>query len=150
MTLQEASNFFDRLKNESSIKSERKVYGKFIHLLGKLKNRSFSKEETQSMEAELDRLTLELSPENKKKYFRTSLSRFEKYLKDVFSLIPKNYYTNLGLGLGTSFGILSGVVFLSSFERSLGIALGLTFGMLIGLIIGRSMDAKAIKEGRAL
>ncbi len=56
----------------------------------------------------------------------------------------------MGIGLGSTFGILFGFVFLPGWERSLGIALGVSAGALIGLIIGRSMDTKAKNEGRVL
>jgi len=150
MTLQAAYNLFESLKNETTKKSEIKIYKKFLYTLTELKNREFSKDEMQSIETELDSLDLESNPENRKKYFKKVLSKFEKYLKDTFSLTPKGYYTNLGIGLGSSFGILFGVVFLSSWERSLGIAMGLIFGSTIGMLIGRSMDAKAKSENRIL
>jgi len=148
MTLQEALNLFESLKNEATKKSEVKVYERFLHTLTELKSRQFSKDEIQSIETELDGLGLTSNPENKKAYFKKTLRKFEKYLKDTFSLTPKGYYTNMGMVLGSSFGLLFAIVFLSNWERSLGIALGLSIGMLIGLTIGRSMDAKAITEGR--
>jgi hypothetical protein len=150
MKLQEAYNFFERLKKPTTHKSEIKVYENFIHVLSQLKIREFSNDEMQSIEAELDNLNLELNPENGRKYFKKALRKFEKYLKEAFSLTPKGYYTNIGIGLGSSFGTLFGIVILSNLERSLGISLGLIIGMLIGLIIGRSMDTKAISEGRVL
>ena len=150
MTLKNAINFFESLKIETTNKSEIKVYEKFLLILTELKIRTFSKDEMESIEKELDNLNLKSNPENRKKYFKKALSKFEKYLKDTFSLTSKGYFTNLGVGLGSSFGILFGVVFLSSLERSLGISMGLAIGMLVGLIIGRSMDAKAISEGRVL
>ncbi len=150
MRLEEAYKFFESLTTETDNKSEVKVYEKFMYVLSKLKSREFSKDEIQSIEAELDSLNLESNPENGKKYFKKALSKFEKYLRDEFSLTSKGYYTGIGIGLGSSFGILFGIVFLSSLERSLGISLGLIIGMLIGLAIGRSMDAKAINQGRVL
>ena len=150
MTLQQAANFFESLKTETTKKSEIKVYEKFIHILTELKNREFSKDEIQSLEAELETFNLKSNRENKIKFLKKALSKFEKFLKDNFSLTSKGYYTKLGTGLGSSFGILFGVVFLSGFERSLGIALGLSIGMIIGLIIGKSMDAKAISEDKVL
>jgi len=150
LTLQEAYNFFESLTTESTNKSEIKVYEKFVYILSELKTRKFTEDEMESIEAELDSLNLNSDPENRIKYFKKALSKFEKYLKDTFSLTSKGYYTQIGIGLGSSFGILFGVVFLSSFERSLGIALGLSIGMLIGLIIGQSMDAKAKSESRVL
>ncbi|WP_159519692.1 hypothetical protein [Sunxiuqinia indica] len=150
MTLQEAYNLFERLKTKTTNKAERKVYEKFTRVLSKLTRTGLSEEEIQSIEVELDRLNLDSTSGNSKKYHQKALRNFEKYLKDTFSLISKGYYTNLGIGLGSSFGILLGIVILSSFERSLGIAYGISFGMLIGLIIGRSMDGKAAAEGKVL
>ena len=150
MTIQEAYNLFENLKNESTKKSEIKIYEKFLRVLDGLKNREFSIDETKSIETELESLNLKSTPENRKKYFKKALTQFEKYLKDTFSLISKGYYTKLYGGLGLSFGLLFGVVFLSGWERSLGISLGLIIGMVIGAIIGQSMDAKAISEDRIL
>jgi hypothetical protein len=115
-----------------------------------LKNREFSKDEIQSIEMELDSLNLESNPDNRKRYFKKALSKFEKYLRDTFSLTSEGYYANMGIGLGSSFGILFGIVFLSSLERSLGISLGISGGMLIGLTIGRNMDAQVKAAGNLL
>ncbi len=150
MTLQDAYNFFESLKIDTTIKSEIRVYETFNNILSELKIRKFSKDEIQSIETELESLNLKFTPENRKKYFNKALTKFEKYLKDTFSLISKGYYTKLYGGLGLSFGLLFGVVFLSSWERSLGISLGLIIGMVMGAIIGQSMDTKAKSEGRVL
>ena len=150
MTLKNAFNFFESLVSETSKKSEIKVYQEFIQIINGLEKKNLSEDEIQSIEIELDRLNLKSNPENRKKYFKKTLSKFEKYLKDTFSLTSKGYYTNLYSGLGLSFGLLFGVAILSNLERSLGISLGLIGGMLIGLIIGRNMDSKAVAEGRVL
>ena len=150
MTLQEAYNIFESLKTETTNKHEIKVYEKFLHILSKLKIREFSKDEIQSIETELDRLNLKSNPENRKKYFKLTLSNFKKYLKDTFSLTPKGYYTNLYGGLGLSFGLLFGVAILSNLERSLGISLGLIGGMVVGSIMGLSKDAQAKAAGNML
>jgi len=150
MSLQEAINFFKSLKTETTNKSEIKVYEKFIHILSELHTREFAEEEIQSIEAELDTLISNSNPENRNKYFRKALSKFEKYLKDTFSLTSKGYYSKLYGGLGMTFGILFGIVFLSSWERSLGISLGLSIGMVVGFTIGRYMDAQAKVAGKVL
>lgn len=150
MTIQEAYNFFESLKIETTKKHELKIYEEFLHVLNELKNRAFSKDEIQFIEAELDRLDLKSNPENRKKYFKKAFNKFEKQLKDTFSLTTKGHYTNLYSGLGLSFGLLFAVVFLSSFERSLGISLGLIGGMSIGLTIGRTMDSQAEAAGNVL
>jgi hypothetical protein len=147
MTLNEAQSFFESFINETTNQSEIKIYTDFLDILTELKTRSFSKSEMQSIETKLDHLNLESPPENRKKHFRKALNKFKTYLKDTFSLTPKGYYTNLGIGLGSSFGIIFGIVILSSFERSLGIALGIPIGTAFGLIIGKSMDAQAEAAG---
>ena len=150
MTLQEAYNFFESLKTETIKKSEIKIYEKFVYILSELKVREFSQDEIHSIETELVSLNLASNPENRKKYFKKALSKFEKYLRGTFSLTTKRYYTELGIVLGASFGILFGVVFLSSWERSMGISLGLIIGSGIGGAIGRSMDTKAKSAGRVI
>ncbi|MEQ6122479.1 hypothetical protein [Reichenbachiella sp. MALMAid0571] len=148
MTLQEANNLFERLKSETTKKSEIKIYEKFLHILRELKIREFSKNEIQSIETKLDSLNLESGHENDIKFFKKAIRDFEKFLKDNLSLTSKGYYTNLGIALGTSFGVLLGVVVLSNFERSLGISLGIAIGLLIGLFTGRDLDARALTEGK--
>ena len=149
MTLQEAYNFFENLKTETTKKSEIKVYEKFLHILSELKIREFSTDEILSIERELDRLNLKSNPENRKKYFKKALTKFEKYLKDTFSLTSKGYYTHLYGGLGLPFGLMCGVAILSNFG-SLGISLGLIGGMVVGSIIGRNKDAEAKAAGNML
>lgn len=150
MTLQEAYNFFESLTTETSKKSEIKIYKNFLHILSQLKKREFSKDEMQSIEAELDHLNFESNPTNKKKYFSKILEAFKKYLKDSHSLITVGYYTNLGVSMGAAFGIVAGIVFGERFEKSLGLALGISIGMLIGMFIGQSKDAKVKVEGRMI
>jgi hypothetical protein len=150
MTLQEANIFFESLKTETTNKHEIKVYEKSLHILTELKLRKFSKDEIQSIETELDRLDLKSNPKNRKKYFKKALSKFEKYLKETFSLTTEGYYTKLYGALGLSFGLLFGVAILSNLERSLGISLGLIGGMVVGSLIGRSKDAQAKTAGNML
>lgn len=150
MTLQEAQSFIENLNLETANPSEIKVYKKFLHTLTELQNREFTKDEIQTLEAELDRLNLTSNPENRKKHFSKALQQFEKFLKATFSLTFKGYYTKMGIALGISFGILFGIVFLSGFERSLGISMGLCLGMLIGLLMGRSLDMKAASAGTVI
>ena len=150
MTLKNTLNFFESIKTSTTNKSEIKVYERFIHILNGLKTRKFSEEEFQSIEAELHRLNLESNPANRKKYFKKSLSAFEKYLKHSFSLTAARYYTNLYGGLGMSFGILFGTIFLSNLERSLGLTFGLIGGMVVGSLIGRNKDDQAKAAGNIL
>ena len=150
MTLQEANNLFEGLSTETTQKSEIKIFDKFIHILTELRKRTFSKDEIQSLETELDNLNLESNSENRKKLFNKQLKEFKDYLKEKHSLVSAGYYTNIGVTTGVGFGIVAGVIIGERFEKSLGIAVGIGIGMLIGVIIGRSMDAKVLSEGRMI
>ena len=149
MTLKNTLNIFESLKTETTKKSEIKIYEKFIYTLTELENREFSKEEIQSIETALDSLQLESNPENRKKFFKKTLSEFEKYLNDTFYLTHKGYYTQLYGGLGLSFGLMCGVAILSNLG-SLGLSLGLIGGMVVGSIIGRNKDAEVKAAGNML
>ncbi len=146
MTLKNALNYFESLASEKRKKSEIKAQREFIQILNSLEDRNLSAAEIQSIEKELDNLNLESAANSSKK----SLTQFKKYLKDTFSLTRKGHYTNLGIALGSTFGVLFGVVVLSSFERSLGIAYGISFGMFIGLMIGSYMDSQVKIAGNML
>ena len=150
MTLKNAIHFFENLEAETCSRSEIKIYQEFIQIITSLEAKNLSDTKIQSIETELDQLNLTSNPENRKKYFKKSLSAFKKYLKYTFSLIPKGYYTILYSGLGLSFGLLFGVAILHNLERSLGISLGLIGGMLVGSIMGRSKDAQAKEAGNML
>lgn len=150
MTLQETYNFIKSLKTNTTKKSEIKIYEEFLYILSGLQAREFTKDEIKSIESELDILNFKSNLKNKKKFFKKVLNKFEKYLKDTFSLTSKRHYAKLGTGLGISYGLLFGVIAMSGFERSLGISLGMMIGMVIGLTIGRFMDSKAMSEGRVI
>jgi hypothetical protein len=150
MTLSEATIFFENLISETTKKSEIKVYEKFLHILSGLKTRTFSEDEHQSIETELDGLSLKSNPENRKKYFKKALTKFEKYLKDTFSLTSKRHYTNLGVAYGSLLGSLVGVLISQRSEGTIAISYGISFGMLIGLLVGRYMDSQAKVAGNML
>ncbi|CAM1349622.1 hypothetical protein [Tenacibaculum insulae] len=150
MTIQQAYILFENLSVKASNKSEIRIYEKFLHILSKLKERTFSEEEIKSIENKLANLKLASNPQNTKKHFKRALTEFEKYLKETFSLISKGYYRNRYMGLGLSFGILFGVAILSNLEHSLGISIGLIGGMFVGLIMGNQKDAEAKSAGKIL
>ena len=150
MTLQEAYNFFESLKIETTKKSEIRIYEKFLHILSELKNRDFTTDEIQSIETELDSLNLESNPENRKKYFGKALHKLNEYLKSTFSLIPGGYYITYGIAIGVAFGPVLGVLFGQFFEKSLGISVGISTGIIIGLLAGQYLDSQAKAAGNVL
>lgn len=150
MTLQEAYNFLESLKTETTNKSEIRVYEKFLHILSELKTREFTKDEIESIETELKKLNIKPDRANKKPHFIKLLKEFSEFLKGKFSLVTPKYYTKIGLSMGTAFGVVAGVLIGERLEKSLGIALGISLGMLIGLIIGSTMDVHAKTTGKML
>lgn len=150
MTIQEAYNIVENLKNKNANKSQIKAYSSFLEILSKLKGRDFSEGEIKSIETELDNLTLTSDLAENKKNFKKILTDFKEYLKENHSLITSGYYSSIGVSMGAAFGVVAGVLIGERFERSQGIALGISFGILIGLFIGRYMDNMAAAEGKVI
>lgn len=150
MTLKNALNNFERLSSETSIKSEIKIYKEFIHILSGLRNKNLPGADIDSIETELGAIDLTTPPANRKKYFKKALNQFKKYLRDSFSLIPKGYYTNMGIALGSSFGLAFGSIFSPVSEMSMSISLALSIGTFIGIIVGSSLDSQVKASGKAV
>ena len=146
MTLQNAYKIIERLKNDTANTSEIKVYNNFLDILTKLKGREFSKDDIQSIETELNSLTLDANPKDSKKL----LKEFKNYLKEKHALISEGYHTKISITTGAAFGIIAGVIIGERFEKSFGIALGIGIGMLIGAFLGRIRDAQAKAAGKVL
>ncbi|MFD2565366.1 hypothetical protein [Aquimarina rubra] len=158
MNINEASKFFKNLITETDVKSEIRVYEKFITILSQLEHKNLSEEEEKVIEDRLDTFDVEIPRGDRKKYYRKKLTEFLSFLKKEFSMITEAYYMTLAMSLGMCFGMslgmTFGIVFGSGSEVSNGLIYGMTFGMMIGmsigLAIGASMDAKAKKEGKVL
>jgi len=146
MTTDEAIKFFNKLRSQTTKKSELKIYDDFIQTLTRLSKRDFSIEDIISIETKLDALNLRLPLYNNKKHYTKALYNLKDYLNREFSLVSKGYYTAIGMSLG----ICPGVAFGTAIEKSNGITSGTVVGLLIGLVIGRIMDTKAEKEGKVL
>ncbi len=78
MTLQRAYQVIELLKNETTNTSEIKVYTNFLDVLTKLKGREFSKDDIQSIETELNSLTLDSNPEDRKNHVKKQFKEFKK------------------------------------------------------------------------
>ena len=148
MTLKNALNLVKDLLSQTTKKSEIQLYEKFLHILSKLKTRDFSKDEMHSIEMELE--SLKSNPEDQKKQVKKVVSEFEHFLIDSFALTPKGHYTNMGLVLGSTIGVFTGIVALSVFDWSMSVSLGICLGSLIGLLVGHNMDSKAKATGNLL
>lgn len=150
MTLQEARIYFEKLKSDNSKKREKKVFEQYIHIISELEKRSFSADDIQLINKELAKIISEVPHEKNRRYFKKELESFKSFLKDTFSLTIKGYYTSKGVEYGMIFGMLCGLIFLSSRDSSFGIAIGLSLGMCAGVLIGRSLDQKATKAATVI
>lgn len=84
-------------------------------------------------------------------YFKLVKKKVLKLLFDDLSLVPKNYYRNLWLGLGIAlFGIPLGIIFSIILNNSAFIAFGLPIGLIIGIAIGLERDRRAINSNKQL
>ena len=146
MKLTEALIYLESLLNDSTKKSEIRIYKQFITITKDLLHRNFSSEELITIESELDNLQLDADVKNRKKHIRKVLNAFKIFLKEKFSLVTEGYYTAIGIGLGMSFGVAIG----TAIDRSTGTAMGISIGMIVGMAIGRNLDLKAKKENRVI
>jgi len=150
MNINEASDFFNSLINETTKKSEIKIYADFRGILSALKKRDLTEEDLRSIDKKLTNLDLKANPNKKKKYLKRRLQEFTSYLNKDFSLITEGYYSTIGIAFGPGFGMIFGLTVLNFIERSLGLTYGMMGGMILGYIIGHYMDTKAEKENRVL
>jgi hypothetical protein len=147
MTINKAKDFLNNILNNSTGKSEIKIYQKFIGVLTGLENRKLSTYQKELIEKELTTLDLNQPTKNRKKYIRQKSNEFVKYLKSEFSIVLKGHYANYGLSMGMLFGVAIGTVI---FRDSGGTSTGICIGMFIGYIIGQHMDKEATKQNQVL
>lgn len=81
------------------------------------------------------------------KSYRSIFKKSKLHLKKKHKLIPKGYYTELGLTFGVSASLIFGTIFFNVIGQTSLIGMGLPLGIGIGLSIGSYMDTKAKKDG---
>jgi len=154
MTINETIDFFERLLIETDLKSEIRLYKKFIAVLHDLTNKSLSEIQILSIEKRLENLQINTNSENRKKYFNKEYIAFLKYLKDEFSFVSEGYYTGIGMifGMifGNSLGLTIGIIIGEGNGIAIGLSMGTGIGMTFGLLFGATKDAEAKKQGRVL
>jgi tetrahydromethanopterin S-methyltransferase subunit G len=150
MTIQEAITFLQKQRDNSQKKAAKKRYEKYLYLLNALDSREFTGEELERLESELEKLRGSENADNTTGYLKKALPKFENYLVENFSLVSKEYFTNLGIVYGSAAGLLFGIFIQSAFHQDLGITFGLIAGTLIGLLVGHFLDEQAKREGRVL
>lgn len=151
MTIQDASDFIEKLISETENPSDKKIYSKFLKVLSELKQKQLSEKEKKIIEDNLEGIIPELnSLKNKKKVFRKLIY----FLIKKLTIVPKKYYSELGVGLGVALGVSAGMSFGIPFGLPNGIIYGIIIGSIIGLIggilAGKYMDDQAENQNRVL
>lgn len=153
MTITNALNLFQKLAEQTTNKTESKVYKGFITVLTSLQNRQFSEEDLMAIEQKLDTLNLASNPSNKRKYYSAKYNEFTTFLNKTFSLVTEGHYMRTGMiygmifgpGLGLTFGTIFGPIGIS-----IGLSIGMGMGMAMGIAFGSVKDAEAKKQGNVL
>jgi hypothetical protein len=154
MNIEETTKLLNALLERTDKKADKKVYSCFIQILTSLKNRELSKNQTQLIQDKLTSFNLQATTENRKKYYKKRLSKFNAFLKSEFSFTPEKYYTELGMiyGMcfGTGIGLSIGTAINPAIGTSIGLSIGTGIGMVLGMIYGARKDAEAKKLGRVI
>lgn len=106
----------------------------------------------QLINEKLTSFNLKANTENRKKYVRKKHVEFRTFLKNKFSLTPKNHYTEqgviYGMIFGTSLGLCIGSTIDPKFGTSIGLPIGTGVGMTVGMLYGARKDAAAKRQDK--
>ncbi|WP_229683204.1 hypothetical protein [Virgibacillus oceani] len=82
--------------------------------------------------------------ENDFNYQKQTLATISSHLQKKHNLVSSGYYLSIYMSLGTSLGVVFGLLIFDN------IGMGLPLGMGIGVAIGAGLDADAKKKGKTL
>lgn len=154
MDITRAAQFFTELESKTGNKREKKTYSCFSKALSSLQKKDLTEAQFNNIKEKLASLDILNPSDNKKKFYRKSLTEFLHFLKKEFSFTTEKHYTELGIVFGmcfgSSIGLSIGMSFDPKFGSSTGISLGIGVGMLLGLMYGSKKDAEAKRLGRVL
>ncbi|HPI19196.1 MAG TPA: hypothetical protein PKY56_02395 [Candidatus Kapabacteria bacterium] len=137
------------IENDVKLK---KVYIQFEKLLFELRKKDLPDGLVTSINDDIEELnSTSASGDELRKVIKKIQAKMIKILEKEVKLVPKNYYSNLWLAIGTgSFGVPIGVAFGAMLGNMAFLGIGLPIGLAIGFSIGSGMDKKAYEEGRQL
>ena len=150
MKIENVIEKLESLVSESPNNRVRKRNKKFLEVLEKLMESPLTEMEMKKVELALDAFQDAFEGVFKRVKLKRAMIKFETFLNEQLSLVTSGHYARQGLILGSSFGMLFGLVVFSHFENSQGMLVGSFIGIVIGMVIGRQMDEKAVAEGRVL
>lgn len=145
----------EALKSRCFSEKKKAIINEYLFLqklLSELQDRELPPEVIFDINLQISRLNAVDDNHNKLNfYFKLVRRKVLKKLSDDLDLVPKNYYRNLWLSLGSIvFGLPLGVIFSILLNNTTFIAIGLPFGLLLGIVVGLEMDRKAIENNNQL
>lgn len=152
--LNELIELLKSLLSKTEIKSEQKIFKRFVGTLSSLKEKKLNPEQFDSIEEKLSSLNLASNPDYKKKFYKQKHAELLSFLKSEFSFTTPRYYTEIGMiygmTLGTGLGISIGVSFDPIIGSSIGLSLGAGLGLAFGMMYGAKKDEVAQSLGRVI
>lgn len=143
------------LNKRPDIQTDRKLntaYLQFEKLIEALKDKSLPDSIVDSINTSIEGLnSISDSAKDLRSQIKAKQSNLIRLLEKETKIVPKNYYRTMWLSLGmAAIGIPMGVAFGAILGNMAYLSIGLPIGLGVGVAIGRSMDQKALKEGRQL
>lgn len=129
----------------------KETYAQFEKLLVELRKRDLPDGLVESVNKDIEALnSASVSGDDLRKKINKTQTRMIRLLEKKAKLVPKNYYRNIWMALGTAFGVPIGSGLGASLGNMAYLGIGLPIGFAIGMAVGYGMDKKAYKEGRQL
>lgn len=154
MKINDLKDFFEKQKEKTKSKSEKKEYLNFASIISDLRGKNLSEQQWESIENEIETLQLTVVAGERNKGLKKKRNQLIKFLKNDFSLIPEKYYTSIGISmgyaLGAAIGMVFGIIFGVPTGMIYGMILGAAIGLITGLVLGKIKDNKAEKENRVI
>ena len=143
------------LKERSDISKDVKlsrIYTQFQELIKELKQRELPDKIVETINKDIEELnSTSLVGKELRKLTSQKQRKVLLLLERELKIVPKNHYRSLWMVLGMSiFGFPIGIAYGAAIGNVGLFPTGIGFGMVIGLILGKSLDKKALEEGRQL
>lgn len=150
MTLKNAIEHFEQLIDNTNKKSTIRLYMDFLQLLDALDRRCLSPAKLRLVEDRLASLDLEERFELNRKHFRYVLSEFKRFLNVELSIVPKGYYTSLGVVYGGAVGLILGMFNLSGMDPALDLVMSISIFTVIGELVAVYLEHAARTSGKLI
>ncbi len=150
MKIYQAIQITEGLRTQTNKRSQIKYLRSLEAVLQSLNEHPLTTDELQLLEEALESILFSTGTEPSIKELKRNRSRFRRFLREEFSLVPKGYYLSLGISLGISFGVAIGTVLQAITGGAIPLGMGIPIGMVIGMNIGIMKDNEAERQNHVL